>query len=188
MRTFKRISVLAVAVFALSAIGAANASASAFTASSTGELSGKQLETQKFKTNGGTVECKKASISGTVEKLESTEQEETVDYAECAGFGFPVHITAHVRIRLTFFRIHFKIKFTFTITGGIFGECTITVGEQEVGSVTYTNNSGKVKVTPNPVAAIKYTSSGGICGSSGENGEYSGATEIEKVGGTLSVD
>jgi hypothetical protein len=190
MSIIKKLSVLAVVVFALGALGVANASAATkFTATAKpAALSGKQLETQKFKTNGGTVECNTLAASGTVEKLESTEQEATVTYSGCSAFGFPVDNITATYLFTANGSVHVQNEPKITVTGGIFGECTVTVAKQTVNGVTYDNNGGKIKITPNPVKGIKYTSSGGICGASGENGEYSGASEVEEAGGNLSVD
>jgi hypothetical protein len=183
MGTMKSFSVVAIALFALSAIGVANASASTFTYSAPGELTGHALETQKFVTNGGTIECSEAPSSGLIESTEAIELHVSIEYKQCKAFGFPVDVTAKATFRYTANgKMHFTASLVFTVTGGIFGECTITIGEQEVGALTYTNNSGKLKVTPN-VTGIAYTSTGGLCGSSGTNGTYTGASEIERVGG-----
>jgi len=188
MRSMKKLGVL-VAVFALCAIGAANASAAPqFTASATGELTGKALETQKFKTNGGTVECKKIDVVATIPAIASPEQHVTIKYTECSAFGFPVDDIHATYLFTADGSVHVVEEISITVTGGIFGECTVKVPKQTDKSVTYDSVSGKIKVTPN-VTGIKYTSSGGICGSSGENGTYTGASEIERVGGgTISWD
>jgi len=188
MRSFKQLSVFIVALLALCAIGATNASASTFTASATGSITGKALETQKFKTNGGTVECPEVHISGTIPATQTTDSHETWEYTSCTAFGFPADASKTTYTFTSDGSTHYKTTLSFTVTGGIFGECTVTVPLQTAKSVTYTNNSGKIKITPN-ITGIKYTSSGGICGSSGENGTYTGASEIERVGGgTISWD
>ena len=60
--------------------------------------------------------------------------------------------------------------------------CTVTVGPQSVGTVDYSNLSSRIKIT-STATGIKYTSSGGSCGSSGENGTYTGASDLGRVGG-----
>ena len=183
MRSMKKLGVL-VAVFALSAIGAANASAATFTASATGELTGKALEKQVFTFNGGQIECSAAAISGTIAKTADTQWHWKKQWSICLWNGITVHV-AEITLQLTAFppQLHIKAGFTFTPT--LFGAslCTVTIGSQTVGSVDYANASAStVKVTPT-VTGIKYTSTGGSCGSSGENGTYTGALEISRVGG-----
>jgi hypothetical protein len=189
MRSLKKLSVLAIAVFAFSAIGVASASAAQFTASATGEITGKALETQVFTTNGGEVRCNNIDVTGKIEKTASPEQHTTITYTNCTAFGIAtVHISPATYLFTANGEVHIKNTIKITVTGGIFGECTITVAPQTVKSVSYTNNAGKIKVTPN-VTGIVYTSTGGVCGSSGANGTYKGAAETERVGGgTISWD
>jgi hypothetical protein len=189
MRSLKKFGVLVAAMFAFSAIGVASASAAQFTASATGEITGKALETQVFTTSGGEVRCSSIDVTGKIEKTASPEQHLSITYTGCTAFGFPVHITVATYLFTANNTVHVNNNIVLTVTGGIFGECTITVPKQgPLGTVTYTNNAGKIKVTPN-VTGIKYTSTGGICGASGENGTYKGASESERVGGgTISWD
>lgn len=181
------------AVFALSAIGAANAqAASQFTASATGNLTGKALETQKFHTAGGTVECETIDVEGEIKATASPEQTALVTYTGCNAFGFPVDITPKIHYIFTANGgVHLESHVVLTVTAGLL-ECTITIyeGQWFTEAITYTNNSGKIKVTPN-VTGIKYNSSGGACGSKGDHtdGTYTGASEIERAGGgTVSWD
>jgi len=190
----KKLGVL-VAVFALCAIGAANASAANFTASAVGSLTGKALENQVFTTNGGTVTCTKAATSGEIKETTATKQHVTVNYSGCTAFGFAtVHISAATYNFTSNGEVHIESPVTITVTAGIFGECTVTVGKQTVSKVDFktemvvTEGPPKVEhpistvVTPT-VEKIKYTSTGGVCGSSGENGTYKGANTVERVGG-----
>jgi hypothetical protein len=65
----------------------------------------------------------------------------------------------------------------------------LTIGLQTVGTVDYANSGANNVLVTSTVTGIKYTSSGGICGSSVENGTYSGANELSRVGGgTLRYD
>jgi hypothetical protein len=183
MRTLKTVSAIAAIGFALSGIAAVNASASQFTSSATGEITGKALETQVFTTSAGEIRCSAGHIRGGLSSLNFQELHVTVEYTSCSAFGFPIDITAKATFGWTANgKKHIKGSFGITVTGGIFGECTITFGSQEVGTVSYANNAGKIKVTPN-ITGLKYTSTGGICGASGSNGTYKGASEIERVGG-----
>jgi hypothetical protein len=190
MRSMKKFGLLAVLALAISAIGVASASAATFTASATGSLSGVAKATQVFTTNGGTVSCNNAATSGTIEKTADVQQHVTVIYSGCTAFGFAsVHITPATYQFTSNGQVH--IKNTISITPTFFGAsiCTTTVGPQTVGTVDYANSgANNVLVTPT-VTKIKYTSTGGACGASGENGTYTGANETSRVGGgTLRFD
>jgi hypothetical protein len=186
MRSFKKFGVLAVVAFALCAVGAANASAATFTASATGSLTGKALETQVFTVNGGTVKCSTASTSGEIKSTASVEQHVTVKYTGCNAFGFVnTHITDATYLFTANGEVHLLNTVTITPTGAF---CHLTVPPQTIKTVSYSNNGGKMIVTPN-VTGITYTSSGGLCGTSGANGTYTGKNEVERVGGgTISFD
>ena len=190
MRSMKKFGVLAVVAFALSAIGVANASAAQFTASATGSITGKALATQVFTTNGGTTECSTAATSGTIEKTADTKQHVTVKYSGCTAFGFAtVDISDATYLFTSNGTAHIQntIKIQPTLFGGVL--CTVTVKPQSVNTVDFENSgANNVKVTPT-VAGIVYESTGGICGSGGANGTYTGANEVSRVGGgTLRFD
>ena len=181
MRSFKKFGVLAVVVFALSA---ANASAAEFTFSATGSIEGKALATQVFTTNGGKVECSTAATSGTIGKLGGKAQHVTVKYSGCVGYKIA---TVHVSIATFNFTSDGTVhnQNTITITPTLFGAslCTVSVTPQTVGTIDYAiSGTSNVKVTPT-VSGIKYHSTGGSCGSAGENGTYTGASEVNRVGG-----
>ncbi len=190
MHSMKKLSAL-VAVLALCAIGAANASAAEFTASATGTLTGKALATQVFTTNGGKVECTTAASSGTIAKTADTQQEVNVKYSGCTAFGFATVDISEAEYQFTAAgQVH--VQNTIKITPTLFGAsiCTVTVKPQaSLGLVDFANSgASNVKVTPT-VAGIIYESTGGACGSSGINGTYVGASEVNRVGGgTLRFD
>lgn len=186
----KRIHILGLAImvgFALSAVGAA--SASAFTEfigkPVGGEIKDHNLNTHKFKTSVGTVECKKTTSKGTVEKEKSTENKESVKYEECK-LTSPFEGSATVSEAKYDFHIAgtVDIENEITVTTGL---CTIKVAAQKgLKEVKYANNGGKIKLTA-AVKSIKYTTSG-FCGTKSEaNGEYTGESEAEVAGGTLEV-
>jgi len=60
--------------------------------------------------------------------------------------------------------------------------CNVTLKPQTVNRIKYSNSGGKRVVTPE-VTGITYTSTGGLCGSSGTNGTFTGTSELERVGG-----
>ena len=180
MHSFKRLGVLAVLAFALSATVAASASAAAFTYSATGSLSGKALETQVFTTAAGQLKCNVAETSGTISSTDFSQQHYTVNYKNCTAFGFAsVHVSPATYQFTANGTLHVKNTITINVT---FGGCHQTVGPQTVGSLNYANNGGKLKVTFN-LSGITYTTTGGLCGASGSNGTFTGANEIERVGG-----
>jgi len=179
MHKLKKLGVV-IAVFALSAIGAASASAAQFTASATGSITGKATATQVFTTNGGQVKCSVAASSGTIKSTATAEQTVEVKVSGCTAFGFVnTHVTP-IQVNFTASgEVHLENTVTITPTGA---GCTQSVAPQTVKSTGYSNNAGKVKVTPN-VTGITYTSTGGLCGSSGANGTLTGTNEVERVGG-----
>jgi hypothetical protein len=198
MRSFKKFRVLAIVVFALSALGAANASAAIFTATATGEIAGQATEPQVFTVNGGQIKCLNAALTGTIKELSQTQQEITIKYSSCTAFGFnTVDISSGTFMSTTSGQVH--VLSPITITPTFFGAsvCTVTIGIQTTGPVSYINNhiytgseekttttTDPTHITTAPLATgITYTSSGGPCGASGNNGTYSGNRTVARVGG-----
>jgi hypothetical protein len=180
MRNLMNLCALAITVLALSAIGATSASASGFTFSATGSLVGKALNAQVWKFNGGTVECNTAATTGTVNSTSTGEQLATVNYGSCTAFSLNVVEFSAVEYRLTASG-QLDILNTFTIK--VLG-CTVTVGPQQRSAVSFENNSSTGKIIEKAnLSAITYTTNGGVCGSSGSNGTYTGNDEIEREGG-----
>jgi hypothetical protein len=185
MRTFKKLGLLAVVICALSAPGTASAQ-STFTASGTGNVFGKALTTQTFTVNGGQIECTTAETFGPIEAVASTKQHLTVAYRGCTAFGLAnVDISPATYLFTASGQVHLLNTVTINVTSA---GCSIDIGPQAVGSISYSNNSGKLKLTPN-LTGITYTSTGGTCGASGSNGTFTGNSEIERLGGgTLTYD
>jgi hypothetical protein len=181
-RILKTLGVLAVAVFALSVIGAASASAAPkFTASATGTLIGSAKTNQVFTTNGGTTTCTSAATEGAIVSTSSPEQEVTVTYGGCTAFGFiNVKITPATYLFTANGEVHIKNTITIEPIGA---GCTVTVKPQTVKSVAFDNEPTNKITETSTVKAIKYTSTGGLCGSSGENGTYTGNSILERKGG-----
>ncbi len=188
MRSMKQLGILA--AFALFAIGASNASAAEFTASATGSLEGKALETQVFTFNGGKLECNGLESSGTIAKTADTRWHWKKKFSVCVLFGIGTVHVAEVTVELTS-NLQLHINSTIALTPTVFGfsACTLTVTPQTVGTVDVANSgSNNVKVSPT-VTGLAYHSTGGACGASGNNGTYSGASELNRVGGgTLRFD
>jgi len=185
MRSMKKFGVLAVVVFALSAIGAANASAAQFTASATGSITGKALETQEFTINAGTIRCPIAETSGPITSSPSSEQQAHVTYKNCTAFAsfVPVHNITADYVFTANGTVHIAQTITITVTAP-FKTCHVTVGPQPVGTVDYANNGAGngILITPT-VTGISYSSTGDLCGKSGTNGTYKGVNEVTRVGG-----
>lgn len=171
------------AIFALTAVGASAASAASFEASKVpGNLKGKATTTQVFTVNGGKVECTTATTTGKVVESPAAAQKVTVNYSGCKAFGF-----VSVTISPAEYNLHAAgtVDILNTITINVAGSCTVTVGPQSgLKTVSYENKSGKI-LEKSAVTGIKYTSSGGFCGTSGTNGTYTGNNEVEEEGGTL---
>jgi hypothetical protein len=180
MRSFKKLGALG-AVLALSAIGAANASAATFTASATGTLTGKATTTQTFTTNAGQVKCTTVETSGTIVSTASAEQEITDTYKNCTAFGFAsVHTTQMTKLITADGTVHLLNTVTINVTGA---GCTQTLKPQTFNWVTYTN-SGTKRGIHYQFTGIHYVGSGGICGSGTfTNGTFVGSSEQERVGG-----
>ena len=193
MRSLKKLGVLTIVVFALSSVGAANASAATFTASATGSLTGMARETQVFVFNGGKVECNTAETLGTISLTAATEQHVTVQYKGCQGLGFAeVNISPATYLLTNNGSLHIKNTITIQVNVPFFPDCHVTIQPQTVGTVDYSNSSAStIKVAPT-ISGIVYQTSElpfNPCGYSGNNGTYTGASDFRRVGGgTLQFD
>jgi len=191
MCNFRKLGMV-VAVLALSAIGAANASAASFTASATGELSGEALEKQVFTTAAGTVECTGADVTGTIVATASEEQDVEVELTGCKAFGVAtVHISKQKYKYTANGEFHIKSPITITVTRTLFtAHCSQVFPAQTAGELHYVNSNGMTDIVPT-VTELEYTSTGGICGTAGTHtdGTYFGKTTVKRVGGgTTSFD
>ncbi|MFZ2050547.1 MAG: hypothetical protein WAU69_06395 [Solirubrobacteraceae bacterium] len=200
MRSIKMVGVAIVAVLALGAMTAGSASAfTKFVASKTGgQLNGKAINTQKFKTGGGaTVDCTVAEPSGEVTKLEGTEQESSVKYSSCTVSGLG---SAEVTLAdYTFFitplvsvlnLIHIKATAL-----GVECELSVLAGQSFTG-IEYENDKSnaeeivvKSKVT-GIVTDILKSNSSSLCGTAGTevtNGTYEGEVLVGLSNGSIKV-
>jgi hypothetical protein len=188
MRTLKKFAVLAVAVFAVSVVGVASASAAQFTASEIGELSGTQTTNQVFTATSGGPEivCKAAKTTGSVTAKSAEVQEVTVNYTSCS---IPLLFGAEVSPIKATYDLHSngKVNITGTITIAVPAlGCSTIVSEQEVGSVSFVT-SGSGILQSSAVTGIHSTSTG-LC-PSGTTGTYTGSNLVTRVGGgTLAFD
>jgi hypothetical protein len=174
------------AAFAFSAVSVESASAHEFVASKAGTVKGTQVGGQKFKTNSGTIECAKAATEGTAVAGSQKGSKQKIKYSGCTAFGFEAVISEAEFEFSAEEWVSFLNKITVELP---LAGCTVTFNiakNSELKKVTY-KNSAPVK-TVEVKAAVKgitYKSSGGQCGTSGENGEYIGNTKVELVGGTI---
>jgi hypothetical protein len=183
----KRIS-LGLVLAAIFAIGA-TASASAqplFHSTTMGKLTAKALQTQKFHTAAGNVECSGLHLTGgEVGALLSLYQEVTVVYSGCKAFGLAA--TVHPVLYL------FDASNLATVLSTVLilaAECTVTVPSAKnanLSTVVY-KNSGKEVVLEPSVKNITSVGVGKACTYAEESvGTYTGNSSVGvENGGTLS--
>jgi hypothetical protein len=182
MRSLKKLAVVAVAVFALSVVAVASASAAQFTAEETGPIHGDALSPQVFVTDAGEVICETATTTGTVTALAAPSQEVTVHYEDCLAFGFVGVEISPATYEFTAEGMDNNVHILSAITINIpLAGCHVTVPAQTVGTVTFENDNGALIERSN-VGGIHYIGSGGLCGSAGvekTNGTYEGDSTVE---------
>ena len=128
------------------------------------------------------MKCTTAATSGTIASTNFSEQEMTVSYSTCTAFGFVnTDISPATYLFTASGLVHLKNTISISPTGA---GCSLTIHPQNaLGTISYTNLAGgKLGIDPN-VKNIAYTSTGGLCGSAGTNGTYTGNSEVERVGG-----
>jgi hypothetical protein len=189
MPSFRNFGALLFLVLAIGALVASSASAARFTYNPlTGTLLGRAASTQVFTFNGGKLECLGAEAGGTIIQIGPEKQDYSVTYRECKAFGTSTVHTSQVTYGLAADgQLH--IESTFKIVPTVLGmpACTLEIKPQTLKPVDYVE--GSTLLATFTLTGITYTSTGGICGSSGANGTYLGSIKIERVGGGLiSVD
>lgn len=190
MRSMKQLGVLVTAVCALSAVGAATASAN-FTASATGTLHGHAEATQVFNTGGGfgNIECHAATITGTIRATQATEQEVTVHYSNCTAFDLVgVHMSTATFLFTTSGEVHLLEPITVTVTKTLFTpHCTLVMKAQTLNKVDYktTGTPGvDSHVTVDPTMTGIHSTWSKPCGSGTSTaGTYTGASTYQRSGG-----
>jgi hypothetical protein len=185
MRPVKMVALAA--ALAISLVGVTSASAAQFTASAVGELTGKATSTQKLTTGAGTIECTTAATSGSITSIAASEQAALVVYGGCRMLGF---ITAEVSPANYVFTSTGEVRIAKPITIKLpLSGCSIVIRDQTVSSVSFTNAGETNVMESSSVSGILSVGSGGICGGSSSVGQYSGNSEISRVGGgTLRFD
>jgi hypothetical protein len=181
----RKLGLALVAVFAMSAVSVAVAASHEFVASKEGTVKDKQLTSQKFKTNGGVYECEKETSEGKVKAGSQQTSIEKLKYSECTGFGVAATVS-EAELELSA-EGSASVLNKITIAVPTYG-CKLTIEPSKnsgLPTVSYTNLAGGKLEVKLYVKHITYKSSGGSCGSSGENGEYAGSSEVELPEGTL---
>jgi hypothetical protein len=180
VRNLKVLGLAVMAVLAMTAISASAAQAQSFTsASETTWLTGEQEEINLFEITGGEVECEVAKFKGgpyAGKKLASV----TVhpEYSGCLAFGRNATVDTggcnYILYAIGTADIECEAGKSIVITVPS-GPCNVTVGPQTgLSSIGYTNVAGGDVLVEANVGGIVYTSTGGACGPSGNNGTYTG--------------
>jgi hypothetical protein len=180
---------------------AASASAAEFhsEAATTG-IDGSQKTKNKFITEAGTVECSGVNFTGTQSGATATSVTVTPSYSGCTAFGFA---TAHVEVTGCTMKIFSSgtsellcgatghIVITPTFFGSV---CTTTIGGNQhfATGLTFTNEgagTSRDTVVDQNITGIKYTSSGGSCGTAGSHsdGTLSGSVTTTGTAGGKQV-
>lgn len=176
--------VLATALM-LMVLASGPASAHEFVASKAGTTTGKQANVQKFETNAGVFECKKATSEGSVTEGPQKTAIVKVQFLECAAFGFGVNASIA--------EFEFNAEGTATIKKLVtmeipLGGCEITLpttGNANLKTVTYKNLAGGKLEIKSLLKGMTYGATGGVCGEPGTNGAFNGSSEVELPKGTV---
>ncbi len=181
----KRMIVVALAVLGVCMATTASASAHLFHASNTGKLLGLSTNNQIFTAFAGAktpVTCTHAATTGTVTALLALHQLVTVTYSKCEAFLSPTTISP-AEYLLSADGLAAIVN-TIEIKVGGFGNCTIKVLPQDLGTVKYetdpSNSAALLELSA--VTGIKSDGSGGECGTNNTGGTYTGNNLIRLDG------
>lgn len=167
---------------ALTSTGSSVAYAHEFLASKTGPLTGSADNSQEFEVEekGEFVLCGKLSVTGEVTALKAADQAIVVQYEECKANTFLGELCATISPADYTLLVDGEIMITKPIEINICGIATQTIGDQEIGPVTYSNTIAGIIINVN-VSGIH--SSGGL--GSKEKGTYTGEFFVSLEGGTI---
>jgi len=175
--------VVLLSAFTLTGVGAVSVSASGheFITSTTGKTKSKGTNVQRFKTGAGTIECTAVTGTGEVKETKMVGHKEVLTYSGCSGFGVNLKVTpAHFEFNANGFA---KLEKQVVISSESL-TCEVLIEPQTLETVSYANESGKVKATAT-VTKIHSIGTGGMCGSENTEGTYSGSILGELEGGTV---
>jgi hypothetical protein len=200
-RKLKALGLALVAVFAMSAIASASASAEVLfhSESTTTFLTGEQIATNTLDVEGGNVKCSTVKFTASTSSKTVNNITVTPTYSGCTAFGLVAVVdmeSCDYLLTSADDIIHVvcpgsnRIKVTVTPPPEGSLTCTVEVGPQTL-STTYTNEGGPsttrdIKVTPFSFAEVDYNvvypGSGTKCGKAGfhENGgTYTGSITVK---------
>lgn len=189
IRKFKAIGLTMVAVFALTAVSASAAQAATFMSEGnvTASITADQEGTNVFSVEGSEVKCTTAHFATAGEVSSPTENIEVhPEYSGCTAFGF---LSATVNTEGCNYILNANGTVTVTCSSGHVitikgGTCEATVGSQgPLSGISYTNTSGKVKVSSNVTTIATTKTKDGIgCpfnGTGSTTGTYTGTVLAE---------
>jgi len=205
MNHLKKLGLMALALTAVMAVaGVASASASQFTASSTGiGITGGQTTEHVFSVEGSEVTCETAEFTGETESTASANQKAHPAYSGCTAFGF-----AAAEVDTTGCDYNFDANGSAALEGCTNGYITINVesifntrchvkvhdGEANsaINGISYTDNGGTVTVTAaaNNISAEIVTSTGfcPLTVGTSNTAKYSGSTLVTPASGSIGWD
>lgn len=157
-----------------------------FVASKTGSVSSAALSTQTFTLSAGTIECSTATGSAEASERYLTSLTLKVSYGECAAFGSSFVTISEAEVLLSSADEASLLNTMVVNVESLLGNCTVEFGPQSLAAPTYVNASGHIEYE---LAGedLEYTSSGGVCGSSGTNATLKGSDELSLAEGTIEV-
>jgi hypothetical protein len=186
MVRIRTLGLVLAAVFALSAVAAAAASAHEFEFSTTGELKGKQTGNQVFVTPDGTITCTENSLKGIFNELNFKRIILKDEYAKCTSSLGTITTSATEYEFLA--EKELKILKEMTIKAKVAGlECVITIPAQgPLKTVEYANVGSHIEAKAK-ITKLKSSATGAACTkyTNNETGELSGNNTVELVGGTM---
>ena len=199
-RKLKALGLALVAVFALSAMSAATASAELFHAGAHGTVIGQNVGEEEFTTAAGTVKCKSATYTGTSATSTPGSQIVTPAYKECTAFGF---VNTTIDVGTCQYRFNTPVGTTSTIdiincgANGVVVtafNCEVTVPNQNgLSHVTWENVGGssphhiRANVTISGITYIQHSKSFPGCSTAGTNGVATSLYHNGTVHGTATA-
>jgi hypothetical protein len=176
---------LTIAAMAVTAVSAANASASQFVISATGEFKATQTTNQVFTFNNGSVTCTQASSNGLIIDISFTYIENVhTSFSGCSGrlYGLPSPVEASPAEFTLWANGAADLKKAFTLNFKGIG-CTVTfLPKTALTSVRYTNQPARIEAA-SALTAMPYQFSSAGCGSAASNGTFTGSSLWESVNG-----
>jgi hypothetical protein len=186
---FTKAVVALLTVFALGAVGVAQASAHEFTASVAGTLETKQSSHQVFNTSSWGIEC--ATATGTAKVVKGSQKtiKETVQYGECEFLSFPMKVSpAEWEFNAEGKEGKVTLLKSFKMESFV-GQCSFTFepapGNKEREEALYKNLAGGKLATEYGTGNVNSKNSGEPCGTGTTVATVFGHLESSLPSGTL---